>query len=51
MVDMKGLYKNLIFKHLSKLRQMAFLMGPRQVGKTTLSLDIAKDWLKQFYFN
>lgn len=24
-------------EHLSKLRQMAFLVGPRQVGKTTLA--------------
>lgn len=30
---------------------MAFLMGPRQVGKTTLSLDVAKNWDQSFYFN
>ncbi|NGX46705.1 MAG: hypothetical protein K1000chlam3_00066 [Chlamydiae bacterium] len=51
MVNMKRLYENLILKHLSELRQMAFLMGPRQVGKTTLSLDVAKNWPQHFYFN
>lgn len=30
---------------------MAFLMGPRQVGKTTLSLATASEWGKHFYFN
>lgn len=50
-VSMKRLYENLIIGHLSKLRQMAFLMGPRQVGKTTLSLNVAKNWDQQFYFN
>lgn len=34
---MKRIYQQLIAAHLSKLRQMVFLMGPRQVGKTTLS--------------
>ncbi len=48
---MKRLYENLILKHLAELRQMAFLMGPRQVGKTTLSLDVAKNWPQHFYFN
>ena len=50
-VNMKRLYENLILKHLAELRQMAFLMGPRQVGKTTLSLDVAKNWPQHFYFN
>ncbi len=48
---MKRLYENLIHQHLTELRQMAFLMGPRQVGKTTLSLDVAKKWPEYFYFN
>lgn len=34
---MKRIYQQLIAQHLSSLRQMVFLMGPRQVGKTTLS--------------
>ncbi len=48
---MKRLYQELILQHLSELRQMVFLMGPRQVGKTTASLESAAHWPKQFYFN
>ena len=38
---MERVYKPLIAQHLSSLRQMVFLMGPRQVGKTTLSHESA----------
>lgn len=38
---MERVYQQLIAQHLSKLRQMVFLMGPRQVGKTTLSHESA----------
>lgn len=48
---MKRLYQELVYQHLSKLRQMVFLMGPRQVGKTTTSLESASHWPNQFYFN
>lgn len=48
---MKRIYLEIIREHLSKLRQMVFLMGPRQVGKTTISLDAGGDWPKHFYFN
>lgn len=48
---MKRIYQEVIHDHLSHLRQMIFLMGPRQVGKTTLSLDSAKQWPSHFYFN
>ncbi len=48
---MKRIYQALITHHLSKYRQMAFLMGPRQVGKTTLSLEISSEWPVHFYFN
>jgi predicted AAA+ superfamily ATPase len=30
---------------------MVFLMGPRQVGKTTVSLESAAEWPKHSYFN
>jgi predicted AAA+ superfamily ATPase len=40
------LYLNLLKHHLQKHRQMAFLSGPRQVGKTTLCRQLA-----QVYFN
>ena len=48
---MRRIYQQVIATHLSKLRQMVFLMGPRQVGKTTLSLEAASEWKKHFYFN
>jgi len=48
---MKRLYQELIHQHLSTLRQMVFLMGPRQVGKTTVSLESAEVWPKHYYFN
>ncbi|HEX4839454.1 MAG TPA: AAA family ATPase [Rhabdochlamydiaceae bacterium] len=45
---MKRIYEELIRKHLLELRQMVFLMGPRQVGKTTLSHQSAAN---SFYFS
>jgi len=48
---MKRMYEELVLKHLTELRQMAFLMGPRQVGKTTLGLNVSENWPKHFYFN
>lgn len=48
---MRRIYQELISRHLSKLRQMVFLMGPRQVGKTTLSQEAAEEWSKHFYYN
>lgn len=35
---MKRVYESLLSLHLSEARQMLFLAGPRQVGKTTVSL-------------
>jgi len=48
---MRRIYLELIREHLSRLRQMVFLMGPRQVGKTTTSLLAAEEWPLHFYFN
>ncbi len=48
---MKRIYQELIAQHLSKLRQMIFLMGPRQAGKTTLSLESAQEWPAHFYLS
>ena len=39
------LYENVIREHLSLYRQMVFLSGPRQVGKTTLARCFATDYL------
>lgn len=48
---MKRIYEEVISQHLSQFRQMIFLMGPRQVGKTTLSKDSSQKWPSHFYFN
>lgn len=48
---MRRIYLEVIARHLSKLRQMIFLMGPRQVGKTTISLESASKSPSHFYFN
>ena len=48
---MKRIYQKLISQHLSTLRQMVFLMGPRQVGKTTVSREAAAEWPGHFYFS
>ena len=39
------LYENIIREHLGMYRQMVFLSGPRQVGKTTLAKGFATDYL------
>lgn len=38
---MKRIYDGLLARHLAEHRQMAFLSGPRQVGKTTTSRALA----------
>ena len=48
---MKRLYSELILDHLKTWRQMVFIMGPRQVGKTTLSLAIREGWEDVYYYN
>lgn len=48
---MKRTYEKLLEQHLKKYRQMAFLSGPRQVGKTTTSLEASSENPLHFYFN
>jgi len=43
-------YRNTLLSHFSSHHQMAMLSGPRQVGKTTLALDIFTKQ-KTFYLN
>jgi hypothetical protein len=45
---MKRIYQDLVVQHLSKLRQMIFLMGPRQVGKDSISRALAAGRSKHF---
>jgi len=45
---MKRFYEYVLQDHFKENRQMAFIVGPRQVGKTTTSTDFRK---KQLYFS
>ena len=46
---MDRLYQNLFSEHLAQHRQMVFVMGPRQVGKTTVAQKLVEIWDKGFY--
>jgi len=48
---MKRVYEILIEEHLAHHRQMVFLSGPRQVGKTTTSLEASSENPVHYYFN
>ncbi len=43
MHDMKRVYQSIIAEHLQQNRQMAFISGPRQVGKTTVARSLMSD--------
>lgn len=45
---MERVYETLLSDHLNNLRQMVFLSGPRQVGKTTTSCSCAGS---HYYYN
>lgn len=51
MVSMKRLYEKVLEEHLKQYRQMLLLMGPRQVGKTTTSLETSSLTPSHHYFN
>jgi uncharacterized protein len=48
---MERIYEELLEEHLADHRQMAFLSGPRQVGKTTTSLEASEASPNHYYFN
>ncbi|MHB1948064.1 MAG: ATP-binding protein [Gammaproteobacteria bacterium] len=48
---MKRVYSSVIEDHLSRYRQMVFLAGPRQVGKTTITKQIESYRPNYFYLN
>ena len=48
---MRRFYEKIIWEHFFKHRQMLFLMGPRQAGKTTTSLMMAKVESAHTYLN
>jgi len=47
---MDRLYEPLLWAHLREERQMAFLMGPRQVGKTTTARQVGAAWPEHAYW-
>lgn len=50
-VNMKRTYESTLRDSLSSHEQMLFIVGPRQVGKTTLSKSLLKLGEKQLYLN
>lgn len=48
---MKRIYERVIEEHFSLNRQMLFLVGPRQVGKTTTSLEVAEPKVRHHYYS
>src|SRR6202142_3628259 len=48
---MKRVYEILLEEHLAEHRQMVFLSGPRQVGKTTTSLEASSESPLHYYFS
>ncbi|MFH1594127.1 MAG: ATP-binding protein [Candidatus Omnitrophota bacterium] len=46
---MKRIYTSIIKEHFQRYQQMVFIVGPRQVGKTTVSL-MAKEFTSQFSY-
>ena len=48
---MKRVYENIVLEQLTHYKQMVFLAGPRQVGKTTIGKAIASDKTRFVYLN
>src|SRR5579864_369723 len=48
---MDRIYTTAIKHHLDLHRQMSFIAGPRQVGKTTCSKMVAKHYDASYYLN
>lgn len=46
---MKRIYTSIIKEHFNRYQQMVFIIGPRQAGKTTVSL-MAKEFTSQFSY-
>jgi hypothetical protein len=48
---MQRLYHPAITEHMRENQQMLFLMGPRQVGKTTTARSLSEDFKLFFYYS
>lgn len=51
MKQLKRIYEAVFEEHLRENRQMLFLVGPRQVGKTTTSLEVSESYKHHYYFS
>lgn len=49
--QIKRIYEQVMEEHLAEMRQMLFLVGPRQVGKTTTSLEVTESHRRHHYLN
>lgn len=47
----KRFYRHLLIDHFEENRQMLFLMGPRQVGKTTICQTLEDSWDPVVYYS
>lgn len=48
---MNRLYEKIAIRHFREVRKMLFLMGPRQVGKTTTSREVGRGRDRSVYLN
>ena len=48
---MKRIYEHVLLEHKKEYRQMLFLAGPRQVGKTTTAKTVANQSARSLYLN
>lgn len=48
---MRRIYQELLLRHFRRYRQMAFVSGPRQVGKTTTMMEVGHSWGPFSYYN
>ena len=48
---MKRVYQDIIYKNLQNFNQMAFLVGARQVGKTTIAKQLQSNFKESVYIN
>lgn len=48
---MKRVYQSIIEEHFANVDQMAFMPGPRQVGKTTIASEICNEMGESLYLN
>ena len=48
---MKRLYLSMVLQHFKENDQMLFLVGPRQVGKTTIAKQVQENFHESVYLS